>query len=96
MSVQTCVRCNNTKHIMEFNIYHVKTGIRRYSYCKNCHNLNRVYHKKTTGFQKLPEAQRRSIALDLASRLTLKEIASKYNVKYPTLVYWNRTKQILL
>jgi hypothetical protein len=93
MNSQTCNKCYHTKPLLDFNQYKVKSGYKHYAYCKKCHNNNRKYTKKTTGFLKLPIDERKQI-MALYQTIPLKTIAQKFDLKYTSLLYWNKTRQL--
>ena len=53
--------------------------------------------EKTTGFKKLPENVRKDIINDITNnKFSLMKISRKYGLKYPTLVHWKKTNQLIL
>ena len=51
--------------------------------------------KKITGFLKCSIETRKSILDDLANKQSLMSISKKYSLKYPTLINWHKTKQLV-
>ena len=89
-----CRKCNVVKNL---NNDYYKAGKGFQKYCIPCHNEKRYeytrsykYEKKPKGFSKLPQELRDKILYDISIRINFKEIAEKYNIKYPTLLNWNK------
>ena len=92
--MKLCRKCEKVKPL-EGGFY--KAGASYQKYCIPCHNERRYdyaqtykYEKKPKGFGKLSEDIRKKILYDISVRLTYKEIAEKYDIKYMTLLSWKR------
>ena len=96
--VKLCCKCEKVK-TLEGGFY--KAGKSYQKLCIPCHNekryeyvFNKSYKPKITGYMKLPEDIRKKVEYDIYVRINFKVIAKKYNLKYQTLLLWNRKKQI--
>ena len=98
-AVKLCVGCQATKNLSG-GFY--RAGNSWQKYCKPCHNTRRnntprvsKYVKKQTGFGKLSPELQEKIKYDIYVRINFKDISKRYpEVKYQTLLLWNRKKQI--
>ena len=102
--VKLCVGCQQVKPL-EGGYY--KTKNCWHKYCKKCHNAKRndyppskyTYIRKPTGFKKLDEELQKKIIYDLYVGINFKDIYRKYketypNLKYHSLIRWDRLNQI--
>ena len=95
-----CRMCDKVKDL-EGGFY--KAGNSYQRNCIPCHNIKRYdyahkykYTKKVKGFQKLPEDIRKKILYDISIKLTYKEIADKYKIKYTTLLSWKKKNLLII
>ena len=102
--VKYCGMCETVKPL---EISYYKAGKSWQKYCKLCHNKKRreytksrtPYVSKKTGFSKLPEKLQKKIIYDIYIKINFKDIYNKYKDEYPqlkyqTLLYFNKHKQI--
>ena len=101
-----CKECNQYLEILNF--YHIYKNTHS-TLCRKHTNLRRMKNRllkelrenpnqpeKTTGFKKLPETVRTNILNDIANnKFSLMKISKKYDLKYPTLIHWNKTNQLI-
>ena len=97
-NMKLCKECNEVKN-MENDFY--KSGKGFQTYCKKCSNKKRTqypiksyYVKRAYGFNKLDDETKKNILYDLSIKLSCKEVAEKYNIKYQTFCLWNRRGEI--
>ena len=100
MNIKECKVCEKVLAITEF----YKGGSRGnaiYGRCKKCHNKTRKnfkvtynYKKRPTGFDKLDEKTKEDIKYMIAVGKSKKSISDKYNISYPTFLYWCRNNKI--
>lgn len=93
-SVKLCTKCDIVKDVNDF--YSTGRRNQRHKYCKICHNINRQNYKNKkldppkTGFLSLDKEIQRKIQYDIHVKRSFKYIASHYNIKYSTLLYWKK------
>ena len=94
-----CKECNQYLDILNF--YHIYKNTHS-TLCRTHSNELRMktrllkYPAKVTGFKKLPETVRTNILNDITNnKFSLMKISKKYDLKYPTLVNWNKTNQLV-
>lgn len=96
--VRKCRSCKEEKDL-ETGFY--CTGKGRFAYiCKQCtrerskEHGKKVYVKKKTGFNKLPESEQRGIVKMLNDGVNANKVALKFRINYATLKYWINNDQI--
>ena len=94
MSEKECKGCGNTYPLNTDNFY-MATKKAFATMCKRCQNLYRAskYEKKggkKFGFAKLSKETQEAIKEDMKNGVANKDIASKYDIKYPTFLLWKR------
>jgi hypothetical protein len=100
-------KCPGCETVKELKGGYYKAGVKAYqSLCKCCHNKTRknykknTYHKKGSGFKRLPEDLQNKIRHDVHIKIHCTNIYKRYKEEYPKLKYqtflrWKRTGQIL-
>jgi len=84
--VKLCVGCQEVKPL---STGYYKAGVSWQKRCKKCYLVKtKKYIKKPQGFYKLDKEIQEKIKYDIYVRVNYKEIAKKYNIKYPTLLNW--------
>jgi hypothetical protein len=91
MSVKLCVGCQEVKPLETG--YYRAGNVSWQKNCKICHNKKRsvkIYVRRPKGFAKLPEETKANIIYDIHVKVNYRDISTKYNIKYPTLLSWKR------
>lgn len=91
---QICIECNQDKPIEN---YYLIDGLKPFKSCKECVKTKKraSFVKTPKGFQKVDKDTQEEIRKMLADRkITIKDIAEKFGLKYPTLCYWVRMNHV--
>lgn len=96
MATKICRDCKEEKPITD---YYKRSDSPVYKpMCKSCCNRERMKYpintnyiprKRANGFTKLSADIQTNIKTDM-SNMTIKQVATKYNIKYTTMCYWNK------